>query len=199
MTPARTGHLLQPQVARAHAHQPRVMCARPAVPQVLESSALQARHFLAYFNADFDKKFLVSFCRFAGSLLKQSYLCIVLLPDRSICQLNSSDVHSMQLRQVFVEFWFLVMYWRCFREESWVSNAGVICPPGDYCLNGTGVATPCPAGRYNASFGAANVTSCNTCTATLSGYVCGQGGTRPNGTLCPPGTYANVSLQACIQ
>ena len=79
------------------------------------------------------------------------------------------------------------------------SNAGVICPPGYYCLNGTGVATPCPAGRYNASFGAANVTSCNTCTATLSGYVCGQGGTRPNGTLCPPGTYANVSLQACIQ
>ena len=77
------------------------------------------------------------------------------------------------------------------------SNAGVICPPGYYC-NGTGVATPCPAGRYNASTGAANLTSCRNCTAVGNGFVCPLAGTSPNGASCPPGTYANVSLQTCI-
>ena len=88
------------------------------------------------------------------------------------------------------------------------SGAPVICPAGSYCPFSSLTPTPCPAGTYLITTGAASNASCAPCEAgfycetPLTVTNCPQGSYCPQGSfkpiLCAPGSYTpNVGRKKC--
>jgi hypothetical protein len=90
---------------------------------------------------------------------------------------------------------------------AYYDRACVACVPGAFCSNGVS-ATPCPAGTYNARYGAADAGAC----LAWSGVVCPTGryiAAAPNATndiacaacrgACPAGQYLRFpDLATCV-
>ena len=90
-----------------------------------------------------------------------------------------------------------------------------LCRPGYYCpaQSTSNTSLACPAGRYNAAYGAANSTFCSLCVAggycslhsalplvCPAGYYCPTGASA--GSACRPGTYSTtlglISVDQCL-
>ena len=76
---------------------------------------------------------------------------------------------------------------------------GDICPVGHYCPLGSGLPTPCPAGRYSSEYGNVQESDCTICSP---GYYCaGLANERPTGLCtdgyyCPPGSISSRQIEA---
>ena len=63
------------------------------------------------------------------------------------------------------------------------------CAPGQYC-DSSGVAKPCPAGRYGATTGLTTALCSGPC---AKGHYCLEASTKAHQYPCPQGTYGDVS------
>ncbi|XP_035857407.1 zonadhesin-like [Sander lucioperca] len=76
-------------------------------------------------------------------------------------------------------------------------ETGSICPPGAYCVEGSGVPELCPAGTFSSVPGLVSEAGCQPCTA---GFYCGGAGLRAptgpcsQGYWCPPGQTVATAL-----
>jgi hypothetical protein len=80
-----------------------------------------------------------------------------------------------------------------------VSVGGALCPPGNFCPNGTSIPVPCPAGTFNPSTGAVGP-----CTPCPAGFFCVAGLTsyvrfvHSYGPLCPRFLFGYRIESVCI-
>lgn len=75
--------------------------------------------------------------------------------------------------------------------EGSVVSSGLPCPAGRYTItSGEVQCQECPVGRYASGEGN---TGCGECPVLPVGWVCSQGSTTPEGTLCGAGKYADAA------
>ncbi|KAA8594284.1 hypothetical protein FQN60_005118, partial [Etheostoma spectabile] len=88
---------------------------------------------------------------------------------------------------------------------------GSICPPGAYCVEGSGVPELCPTGTFSSVPGLVSEAGCQPCTAGFycrgaglraptgpcsQGYWCPHGQTVPTAFPCPPGHFCSQGSAA---